>query len=313
MQEKSTRSPRRSATVRQRGSLAASFRTATSSDKITHDWRAHIVEGLVREQPHPAALGRSCRSTPRYRRRSWWLDTSPPAQSRRAVKRWHGHAGDLWTRNVRIAAWCALGSTQADIGAKYGLTRQRVGQIVREFEWVQEAAQERLQGLDENHGREGGKCQSSLRGWGGSDSSVLECLDRCSGEFRPLSRPERTRWRRVCASRGPGDRRRRRRRGCGGRLAALVRASLELAGGFPDPERGGKCQFRPTRKGGESASSDRPGKGGKVPSLALAEISRRWRLRGGAVWRQRGFSFLRPIPPPKLEAPRQYQGQRGLF
>ena len=65
--------------------------------------------------------------------------------------------------------------------------------------------------------------------------------------------------------------------------------------------------------GGESASSDPAGKGGKVPSLALAEISRRWRLRGGAVWRQRGFAFLRPIPPPKLEAPRQYQAQRGLF
>ena len=80
----------------------------------------------------------------------------------------------------------------------------------------------------------------------------------------------------------------------------------------------------PTRKGGESASSARPGKGGKcqfsptgkggkVPSLALAEISRRWRLRGGAGWRQRSFAFLRPIRPPKLEAPRQYQDQRGLF
>ena len=313
MQEKFTRSPRRSATVRQRGSFAASFRPATSSDKTTRDWRARIVEGLVREQPSPAALGRSCRSTPRYRKRSWWLDTSTTAQSRRAVKRWHGCVQDLWTRNVEMAAWVALGVAQAHVGAKYGLTRQRVGQIVREFPWVQQAVQERLRSPDENHGREGGKCQSSLRGWAGSFSSDLESECGSSGEFRPLSRPERTRWRRVCASRGPGDRRRRRRRGCGGRLAALVRASLELAGGFPDPERGGKCQFRPTRKGGESANSDRPGKGGKVPSLALAEISRRWRLRGGAVWRQRGFSFLRPIPPPKLEAPRQYQGQRGLF
>ena len=68
MQEKSTRSPRRSATVRQRGSFAASFRPATSSEKTTRDWRARIVEGLVREQPSPAALGRSCRSAPRYRK-----------------------------------------------------------------------------------------------------------------------------------------------------------------------------------------------------------------------------------------------------
>ena len=52
-------------------------------------------------------------------------------------------------------------------------------------------------------------------------------------------------------------------------------------------------------------------KGGEVPSLALAEISRRWRLRGGAVWRQRGFAFLRPIRPPKLEPPRQYAGPAG--
>ena len=66
-----------------------------------------------------------------------------------------------------MAAWVALGVAQAHVGAKYGLSRQRVGQIVREFEWVQEAVQKRLQGLDENHGREGGKCQSSLRGWGG--------------------------------------------------------------------------------------------------------------------------------------------------
>ena len=313
MQEKSTRSPRRSATVRQRGSFAASFRPATSSDKTTRDWRARIVEGLVREQPSPVALGRSCRSTPRYQKRSWWLDTSTTAQSRRAVKRWHGCAQDLWNRNVEIAAWVALGAAQAHVGAKHGLTRQRVGQIVQEFPWVRQAVRDRLRSLDENHGKEGGKCQSSSRGWMGSESEDLESEGGCSGEFRPLSRPERTRWRRVCASRGPGDRRRRRRRGCGGRLAALVLESLASASGFPDPERGGKCQFRPTRKGGESASSDRPGKGGKVPSLTAAEISRRWRLRGGAVWRQRGFAFLRPIPPPKLEAPRQYQAQRGLF
>ena len=313
MQEKSTRSPRRSATVRQRGSFAASFRPATSSDKTTRDWRARIVEGLVREQPSPAALGRSCRSTPRYQKRSWWLDTSTTAQSRRAVKRWHGCAQDLWNRNVEIAAWVALGTAQAHVGAKHGLTRQRVGQIVQEFPWVRQAVRDRLRSLDENNGKEGGKCQSSSRGWMGSGSEDLESECGSSGEFRPLERPERTRWRRVCASRGPGDRRRHRRRGCGGRLAALVLASLAAAGGFPHPERGGKCQFSPTRKGGESASSAPPGKGGKVPSLALAEISRRWRLRGGAVWRQRGFAFLRPIPPPKLEAPRQYQAQRGLF
>ena len=139
------------------------------------------------------------------------------------------------------------------MGAKYGITRQRVGQIVREFPWVCQAVQDRLRSLDENNGREGGKCQSSLRGEGGS-----------SGEFWPLERPERTRWRRWCWTHW-----------------------LQPA-------------VSPTRKGGG------------VPSLA-AEISRRWRLRGGAVWQQRSFAFLRPIRPPKLEAPRQYQAQRGLF
>ena len=158
MQDKFTRSPRRSATVRQRGSFAASFRPATSSDKTARDWRARIVEGLVREQPSPAALGRSCRSTPRYQKRSWWLDTSTTAQSRRAVKRWHGCAQDLWNRNVEITAWVALGAAQAHVGTKYGLTRQRVGQIIREFEWVRQAVRDRLRSLDENNGREGGKC-----------------------------------------------------------------------------------------------------------------------------------------------------------
>ena len=119
------------------------------------------------EQPSPAALGRSCRSTPRYQKRSWWLDTSTTAQSRRAVKRWHGCAQDLWDRNVEIAAWVALGAAQAHVGAKYGLTRQRVGQIIWEFEWVRQAVRDRLRSLDENNGREGGKCQSSLRGEGG--------------------------------------------------------------------------------------------------------------------------------------------------
>ena len=167
MQEQFTRSPRRSATVRQRGSFAASFRPATSSDKTTRDWRARIVERLVREQPAAVCLDRACRSTPRYRRRSWWLDTSTTAQSRRAVKRWHGGAQDLWNRNVEITAWVALGAAQAHVGVKYGLTRQRVGQIIREFPWVRQAVRNRLRSLDENNGREGGKCQSSLRvGWG---------------------------------------------------------------------------------------------------------------------------------------------------
>ena len=164
MQEKSTRTPRQKTSVKSRWlpiDAAPLPRrelcVARSPEKIISDWRSRIVEGLVREQPRPAALGRSCRSTPRYRKSSWWLDTSPPAQSRRAVTRWHGRAQDLWRRNVEISAWCAVGTSQAHVGATYGLTRQRVGQIVREFPWVQEAVQERLQGLDENHGREGGK------------------------------------------------------------------------------------------------------------------------------------------------------------
>ena len=312
MQEKFTPSLRLKTTARQPSQAADGCRTARRAVAPDRDWRARIVAAVVEAQPRAAVLGRACRSAPRYRKRSWWLDTSTTAQSRRAVKRWHGCAQDLWNRNVEMAAWVALGVAQAHVGAKYGLTRQRVGQIIREFPWVRQAVQERLRSLDENNGREGGKCQSSLRGKGGSFSLNLEREGGSSGEFRPLSRPERTRWRRVCASRGPGDRRRRRRRGCGGQLAVLVLDSLASAGGFPDPERGGKCQLSPTRKGGESASSARPGKGGKVPASPV-EISRLWRLRGGAVWRQRRFDFLRPIRPPKLEAPRSYQGQRGLF
>ena len=211
------------------------------------------MEGLVREQPSAVYLDRACRSTPRYQRRSWWLDTSTTAQSRRAVTRWHGRPQDLWVRNVRIAAWAALGASQAHVGAKYGITRQRVGQIVREFPWVLQAVQRRLRSLDENNGREGGKCQSSLRGWVGSDSLDLESVCMYSGEFWPLARPDRARWRRICDRRGAGSRRRRKGTRPAGPLAALAAASLAAAGGFHHPERG------------ESASSDPPGKGGKVP------------------------------------------------
>ena len=338
MQEQFTRSPRRRATVRQHGVLAVSFRSARSSTNTRRDWRFRIVEDLARAQPSPAVVGRSCQSTPRYRKRSWWLDTSTPAQSRRAVKRWYGHTQDLWRRNVRIAAWCALGSTQTHVGATYGLSRQRVGQIVREFEWVQEEVQERLQSLDDPDGGDGGKCQSSLRGEGGSGSSHLEGLERCSGEFRPLARPNRARWRQICDRRGAGSRRR--PEGCPARppsgpgrparkarkvnKAALVAASLASAGGFPGPEPGGKvpvqpppegggkCQFSPRRKGGESASSAPAGRGGKVP-VSLAEITRRWRLRGGAVWRQRRFPILARPEAPVLAATGKYQGQGRLW
>ena len=326
MQDQFTRTPRRRATVRRRGGSAASFRSARSSAKITRAWRSRIVEGLVQAQPLHVYLDRACRSAPRYRRRSWWLDTSTTAQSRRAVKRWHGCAQDLWRRNVEIAAWCALGATQAHVGAKYSLTRQRVGQIVREFPWVREEVLGRLEGRDENHGREGGKCQSSLRGWVGSDSAELEGVDRCSGEFRPLSRPNQARWRRICDRRGAGSRRRRKghptRRpagGPGGGLTGLCRR-------FPLPPVGGEsASSAPRRKGGESASSAPAGRGGKVPVSApagrggkvpvpdLAEIRRRWRLRGGARWQQLGFAFLAGPPPPVLEATQPYQHQAGLF
>ena len=285
----------------------------------------------MREQAGPVYLDRPCRSAPRYRRRSWWMDTSPPAQSRRAVKRWHGHVADLWARNVAIAAWCALGATQSHVGAKYGLTRQRVGQIVREFEWVQEAVQERVQSLDETSGGEGGKCQSSLRGKGGAGSSVLESIGRCSGEFRPLSRPERARWRRVCDRRGAGSRRR--PPGCAppGTLVAALTASLALAGAFGAPPRGESASFPPLKMGGkvpvgvipalgENASSDPVPRGGKMPvlrgqgpALTVEAIARRWRVRGGAVWKQPGFAFLRPVRPPTLEEIRKYQRQGGLW
>ena len=267
----------------------------------------------MREQAGPVYLDRACRSAPRFRRRSWWLDTSPPAQSRRAVRRWHGHEVDLWTRNVRISAWCALGSTQAHVGAKYGLSRQRVGQIVKEFPWVRTAVEERLERLSEDLGREGGKCQSSLRGWVGSGSLVLESDCRCSDEFRPLSRPERTRWRRICDRRGAGSRRRRKGCGPGGRLAALAADSLASAGGFSSPQQGGKCQFRSRPDRGESASSGAGQTGGKVPVLDLEEIRRRMALRGGSVWRQRGLAFTQPRRPPTLEASRKYRRQVSLW
>ena len=210
---------------------------------------------------------------------------------------------------MAIAAWCALGATQAHVGAKYGLTRQRVGQIVRQFPWVREAVREALT----PYGEEGGKYQSSLRGRGGSGSWDLESEIRCSCGFRPLSRPRRRRWRRICDRRGAGSRRRRKGCGPGGRLAALAAASLASTGGFRSPQQGGKCQFRTGQGRGESASSGPGRAGGKVPVPDLSEIRRRWQLRGGARWRQRGFAFLaRPVPPP-LAGVRHYQHQAGLF
>jgi len=334
MQRKSTPSLRLKTTARQPGWAADGCRTALPGPSPDRDWRIGIVEALVEAQPSSAAVRQDCRSAPRYRKRSWWLDTSPPAQSRRAVKRWHGHTQDLWRRNVRIAAWCALGSTQTHVGATYGLSRQRVGQIVREFEWVQMAVQERLQSLDDPDGGDGGKCQSSLRGEGGSRSSVLEGLERCSGEFRPLSRPERARWRRICDRRGAGSRRRpegypARPPSGPGRPArkvrkvdksALAAASLASTGGFSYPQPGGKVPVWTPPVLGESASSGSPPRGGKmpvlrgkVPSLDLAEISRRWRLRGGERWKQRGFAFLAPVGPPALEVTGQYRGQGSLW
>ena len=313
MQRKSTPSLRLKTTARQPGGAADGCSTARVGVSPDHDWQSQIVEDVVREQAGPVYLDRASRSAPRFRRRSWWLDTSPVAQSRRAVKRWHGHTADLWTRNVRISAWCALGSTQAHVGAKYGLTRQRVGQIVREFPWVRTAVKKRLESRAEDLGREGGKCHSSLRGWARSGSLDLESDCVSSGEFWPLSRPERTRWRRICDRRGAGSRRRRKGCGPGGRLAALAADSLASAGGFSSPQQGGKCQFRTGQGRGESASSGPGRAGGKVPVPDLEEIRRRCALRGGEVWRQRAFEFLDPEPPPPLEAPQPYRRQRGLF
>ena len=308
MQRKSTLSLRLKTTARQQRRNAARL-TGGACAHTTRDWRVRIVERLVREQPARACLNRPGGAKPRYRRRSWWMDTSPPAQSRRAVQRWHGCAQDLWTRNVAIAAWCSLGATQAHVGAKYGLTRQRVGQIVRQFPWVREAVRETLT----PHGEEGGKCQSSLRGGWGSGSWTLERDIRCSCGFRPLSRPERTRWRRICDRRGSGSRRRQKGSGSGGRLAALAAASLASTGSFRSPQQGGKCQFRTGPNRGESASSGPDRAGGKVPVPDLSEIRRRWQLRGGARWRQRGFAFLGTVKPPGLEATGKFRRQGRLW
>ena len=78
-------------------------------------------------------------------------------------------------------------------------------------------------------------------------------------------------------------------RGDGGRAPAQPdrwrpwrRPHWPLPAVSPAPSRGGKCQFRPRRKGGESASSDPAGKGGKVPVQTPPE-------RGGKchLWRWR--------------------------
>ena len=296
MQEKSTLRPRLKTTARQPGRDAA-CRNGRSSADTTHDWRSRIVEGLVREQPSAVFLDRSCRSTPRYQRRSWWLDTSTPAQSRRAIKRWHGRPQDLWVRNVRIAAWVALGAAQAHIGAKHGITRQRVGQIVREFPWVRQAVRDRLRSLDENNGREGGKCQSSLRGWVGSGGLGLESVCMYSGEFRPLVRPDRARWRRICDRRGAGSRRRRKGTRLAGPLAALAAASLAAAGGFPHPERGGNASSAPPRKGGGSAIF---GAGGDQPPLAT---SRRGHLAAARLCVPGPTGAAEAVGPPAVSGP----------
>ena len=94
--------------------------------------------------------------------------------------------------------------------------------------------------------------------------------------------------------------------GPGSGLTGLHRqfSQSPTGGKVPVPDRagqGGKCQFRTGRAGG------------KVPVPDLSEIRRRWQLRGGARWRQRGFAFLaRPAPPP-LAGVRHYQRQAGLF
>ena len=297
MQRKSIPSLRLKTTARQPGRAADGCRASLRPDAPARDWRARIVAVLVREQPSTVFLDRACRSASRYRRRSWWLDTSPVAQSRRAVKRWHGCAQDLWTRNVEIAAWCALGATQAHVGAKYGLSRQRVGQIVREFPWVRTAVEERLESLAAGE-QEWGKCQSSLRGPFPSESASIGSIGRCSGEFRPLARPNRRRWRRICDRRGAGSRRRPEGTPPAGSLTAQVLASLAETGAFGSLQPGGKVPVSAWPEiWGKVPVRSHPEPGGKVPSLRVEEIIRRWRLRGGSVWRQRGFpSSWRGVP-----------------
>ncbi len=298
MQEKSTPSLRLKTIARQPGRSAAPCRAGRSSANTTRDWRSRVVEGLVREQPSAVYLDRACRSTPRYQSRSWWLDTSTTAQSRRAVKRWHGRPQDLWVRNVRISAWVALGAAQAHIGAKYGITRQRVGQIVHEFEWVKKA----VQSLADDVGREGGKCQSSLRDWVRSGGLDLESLCVSSGEFRPLSRPNRSRWRKVCDQRGAGSRRRVRRRGLKSWIAGLIRASLESAPGWACPAE---------RKNAPAAVL--PLERERTWQAVLRATQLRWSRRGGAPWRQLGLAFMRPVRPLTLEATGKYQAQGKLW
>ena len=64
------------------------------------------------------------------------LDRSPEAQRRRALKRWHGHGGQVtldWMaeRNRRIRAAVAAGRSCRDVAADHELTPRRVRQITR--------------------------------------------------------------------------------------------------------------------------------------------------------------------------------------
>ena len=140
-----------------------------------------------------------------------------------------------------------------------------------------------------------------ISGWAGSDSAELEGVDRCSGEFRPLSRPNPGALEvnlrppgRGIEETEEGHPTRRPAGGPGGGLTGLCRR-------FPLPP-----------VGGESASSAPAGREGKVP-VSPAEISRRWRLRGGAGWRQRRSPILARTEAPALSGVRPYQAQQRLF
>ena len=65
----------------------------------------------------------------------WWHDISSLAQSRRAKLRWHGNGLiDLGPRDRKICRLADRGFSLSRIGRRFNLTRQRCGQIRRQYQ-----------------------------------------------------------------------------------------------------------------------------------------------------------------------------------
>lgn len=167
----------------------------------------------VRQYVHAALLSPSPVSR-RYKLPPWWTDTGPVAQSRRSKVRWHGNSLiDLEPRNRKICRLAQMGLPLSAIASRFGLSRQRCGQIRREYQSAEDVS-------TVMEGR--GKCLSSLReGWSSlrswkpahwEYSDKRECENWLKSEGLASLPKTRAEIRRFCAGNGPRDRRRERRR-----------------------------------------------------------------------------------------------------